>query len=227
MSGHDLGADPTNSGVAKIIDWSVRNQILVLTGAIVLIVLGWLAVKKMPLDAIPDLTDTQVIIRTEFPGQSPQIVEDLVTYPLSTTLLGLPKTKTVRGFSLFGTSFVYVIFEDDVDQYWARSRVIEALSASTGLLPPNAIPELGPDATGVGWIYQYALVDKTGERDLAQLRTLQDWFLKFELATVPGVSEVASVGGFVREYQVLVDPNRLRAYDIPLSRINEAVAAAS
>ncbi|MGD9196556.1 MAG: efflux RND transporter permease subunit, partial [Methyloceanibacter sp.] len=138
MSGHDLGADPTNSGVAKIIDWSVRNQILVLTGAIVLIVLGWLAVKKMPLDAIPDLTDTQVIIRTEFPGQSPQIVEDLVTYPLSTTLLGLPKTKTVRGFSLFGTSFVYVIFEDDVDQYWARSRVIEALSASTGLLPPNA-----------------------------------------------------------------------------------------
>ncbi|MGD8423534.1 MAG: efflux RND transporter permease subunit, partial [Methyloceanibacter sp.] len=132
MSGHDLGADPTNSGVAKIIDWSVRNQILVLTGAIVLIVLGWLAVKKMPLDAIPDLTDTQVIIRTEFPGQSPQIVEDLVTYPLSTTLLGLPKTKTVRGFSLFGTSFVYVIFEDDVDQYWARSRVIEALSASTG-----------------------------------------------------------------------------------------------
>ncbi|HML90838.1 CusA/CzcA family heavy metal efflux RND transporter [Methyloceanibacter sp.] len=227
MTGHDLGADPTKSGVAKIIDWSVRNQILVLTGAIVLIVMGWLAIKKTPLDAIPDLTDTQVIIRTEFPGQSPQIVEDLVTYPLSTTLLGLPKTKTVRGFSLFGTSFVYVIFEDDVDQYWARSRVIEALSASTGLLPPNAIPELGPDATGVGWIYQYALIDKTGERDLAQLRTLQDWFLKFELATVPGVSEVASVGGFVREYQVLVDPNRLRAYDIPLSRINEAVAAAS
>ncbi|MCH9807664.1 MAG: CusA/CzcA family heavy metal efflux RND transporter, partial [Alphaproteobacteria bacterium] len=178
-------------------------------------------------DAIPDLTDTQVIIRTEFAGQSPQIVEDLVTYPLSTTLLGLPKTKDVRGFSLFGTSFVYVIFEDDVDQYWARSRVIEALSATTGSLPSNAVPQIGPDATGVGWIYQYALVDKTGTRDLAQLRTLQDWFLKFELATVPGVSEVASVGGFVKEYQVLVDPNRLRAYNIPLSRINEAVRAAS
>jgi len=227
MSGHDLGADPTKSGVAKIIDWSVRNQLLVLIGALALVVMGWLAIQKTPLDAIPDLTDTQVIIRTEFAGQSPQIVEDLVTYPLSTTLLGLPKTKDVRGFSLFGTSFVYVIFEDDVDQYWARSRVIEALSATTGSLPSNAVPQIGPDATGVGWIYQYALVDKTGTRDLAQLRTLQDWFLKFELATVPGVSEVASVGGFVREYQVLVDPNRLRAYNIPLSRINEAVRAAS
>ncbi len=142
MAAHDLGADPTKSGVAKIIDWSVRNQLLVLTAALALVVMGWLAIKNTPLDAIPDLTDTQVIIRTEFPGQSPQIVEDLVTYPLSTTLLGLPKTKTVRGFSLFGTSFVYVIFEDDVDQYWARSRVVEALSASTGLLPPNAIPEI-------------------------------------------------------------------------------------
>ncbi len=227
MSAHDLGADPTQSGVAKVIDWSVKNQLLVLIGALALIVMGWLAVQKTPLDAIPDLTDTQVIIRTEFPGQSPQIVEDLVTYPLSTRLLGLPKTKDVRGFSLFGTSFVYVIFEDDVDQYWARSRVIEALSAATGSLPENAIPEIGPDATGVGWVYQYALVDRTGTRDLAQLRTLQDWFLKFELATVPGVSEVASVGGFVKEYQVLVDPNRLRAYNIPLSRINQAVRAAS
>ena len=205
----------------------MKNQLLVLIGALALVVMGWLAIQKTPLDAIPDLTDTQVIIRTEFAGQSPQIVEDLVTYPLSTTLLGLPKTKDVRGFSLFGTSFVYVIFEDDVDQYWARSRVIEALSATTGSLPSNAVPQIGPDATGVGWIYQYALVDKTGTRDLAQLRTLQDWFLKFELATVPGVSEVASVGGFVKEYQVLVDPNRLRAYNIPLSRINEAVRAAS
>ena len=227
MSGHDLGADPTQSGVAKIIDWSVKNQMLVLVGAIALIVMGWLAIQKTPLDAIPDLTDTQVIIRTEFAGQSPQIVEDLVTYPLSTRLLGLPKTKAVRGFSLFGTSFVYVIFKDGVDQYWARSRVIEALSSATGALPANATPEIGPDATGVGWVYQYALIDKTGTRDLAQLRTLQDWFLKFELATVPGVSEVASVGGFVKEYQVLVDPNRLRAYNIPLSRINQAVRAAS
>ncbi len=221
------GHDPTQSAVAKVIDWSVKNQLIVLVGAVALIVMGWLAVQKTPLDAIPDLTDTQIIIRTEFPGQSPQIVEDLVTYPLSTTLLGMPRTKAVRGFSLFGTSFVYVIFEDDVDQYWARSRVIEALSSVSGSLPDNANPQLGPDATGVGWIYQYALVDRTGQRDLAQLRSLQDWFLKFELATVEGVSEVASVGGFVKEYQVLVDPNRLRAYDVPLSRIREAVRAAS
>ena len=221
------GHDPTKSTVAGVIEWSVRNQILVLIAALTLVIMGWLAIKKMPLDAIPDLTDTQVIIRTEFSGQSPQIVEDLVTYPLSTTLLGLPRTKAVRGFSLFGTSFVYVIFEDDVDQYWARSPVIEALSTVSGSLPENANPQLGPDATGVGWIYQYAVVDRSGKRDLAQLRSLQDWFLKFELATVPGVSEVASVGGFVKEYQVLLDPNRLRAYDVPLSRIVEAVKAAS
>ncbi|MEQ8823306.1 MAG: CusA/CzcA family heavy metal efflux RND transporter [Filomicrobium sp.] len=221
------GHDPRTSGVARVIDWSVRNQLIVLVGALALVIMGWLAVKKTPLDAIPDLTDTQIIIRTEFAGQSPQIVEDLVTYPLSTTLLGLPRTKAVRGFSLFGTSFVYVIFEDDVDQYWARSRVIEALSTVSGSLPSSATPKLGPDATGVGWIYQYAIVDRTGQRDLAQLRSLQDWFLKFELATVPGVSEVASVGGFVKEFQVLVDPNRLRAYDVPLSRIREAVQAAS
>ena len=221
------GHDPTKSTVAGVIEWSARNQILVLVAALTLVIMGWLAIKKMPLDAIPDLTDTQVIIRTEFSGQSPQIVEDLVTYPLSTTLLGLPRTKAVRGFSLFGTSFVYVIFEDDVDQYWARSRVIEALSTVSGSLPENANPQLGPDATGVGWIYQYAVVDRSGKRDLAQLRSLQDWFLKFELATVPGVSEVASVGGFVKEYQVLLDPNRLRAYDVPLSRIVEAVKAAS
>ncbi|MEO1327877.1 MAG: CusA/CzcA family heavy metal efflux RND transporter [Pseudomonadota bacterium] len=227
MASHDLGADPTQSAVARVIDWSVRNQLIVLIAALALAVAGWLAIHKTPLDAIPDLTDTQVIIRTDFAGQSPQIIEDLVTYPLSTTLLGLPRTKAVRGFSLFGTSFVYVIFEDDVDQYWARSRVVEALSSVQATLPDNAVPQLGPDATGVGWVYQYALVDRTGKRDLADLRSLQDWFLKFELATVPGVSEVASVGGFVKEYQVLVDPNRLRAYDIPLSRINEAVRAAS
>ncbi|MCC0008228.1 MAG: efflux RND transporter permease subunit [Hyphomicrobiaceae bacterium] len=210
-----------------MIEWSINNQLLVLVGAIALIIAGWLAIQKTPLDAIPDMSDTQVIIRTDFVGQSPQIVEDLVTYPLSTTLLGLPRTKAVRGFSMFGTSFVYVIFEDGVDQYWARARVIEALSKTSGTLPANAQPQIGPDATGVGWIYQYALIDKSGKRDLAQLRSLQDWFLKFELATVPGVSEVASVGGFVKEYQVLVDPNRLRAYDVPLSRIAEAVRAAS
>jgi len=188
---------------------------------------GILSVQRMPLDAIPDLTDTQVIIRTDFPGQSPQIVEDLVTYPLSTNLLGLPKTKDVRGSSMFGTSFVYVIFEDDVDPYWARSRVVEALSRLGSELPANATPQIGPDATGVGWVYQYALVDKTGNTDLAELRSLQDWFLKLELSGVKGVAEIASVGGFVREYQVLIDPNKLRAYDVPLLRIVEAVRAAS
>ncbi|PIR33670.1 MAG: CusA/CzcA family heavy metal efflux RND transporter, partial [Alphaproteobacteria bacterium CG11_big_fil_rev_8_21_14_0_20_44_7] len=224
---HHLSHDPTKSGVAKIIEWSVNNQLLVVVGMIALLLAGWIAVKNTPLDAIPDLSDTQVIIRTDFPGQSPQIVEDLVTYPLSTTMLGLPKTKDVRGFSMFGTSFVYIIFQDDVDQYWARSRVIEALSKIQGDLPDNAVPQIGPDATGVGWVYQYAVVDRTGNHDLAYLRTLQDWFLKFELATVEGVSEVASVGGFVKEYQVLVDPNRLRAYDVPLHRITAAVSAAS
>ncbi len=221
------GPDPTKSGVAKIIDWSVKNQLIVLVGALALVIAGFIAIKRMPLDAIPDLTDTQVIIRTDFPGQSPQIIEDLVTYPLSTTLLGLPKTKAVRGFSMFGTSFVYVIFEDGIDQYWARSRVIEALSKVSGTLPENATPQIGPDATGVGWVYQYVVTDRSGRHDLAQLRSLQDWFLKFELATVPGVSEVASVGGFVKEYQVLIDPNRLRAYNVPLSRITQAVKAAS
>ena len=219
--------DPTKSFIAKIIEWSVNNQLLVVVAMIALLIGGVISVNKTPLDAIPDLSDTQVIIRTDFAGQSPQIVEDLVTYPLSTTMLGLPKTKDVRGYSMFGTSFIYIIFEDDVDQYWARSRVVEALSKIQGDLPDNAKPQIGPDATGVGWIYQYALVDKSGKYDLAYLRTLQDWFLKFELATVNGVSEVASVGGFVKEYQVLIDPNRLRAFDIPLKRLMEAVRSSS
>jgi Cu(I)/Ag(I) efflux system membrane protein CusA/SilA len=222
-----LSHDPTKSFVAKVIDWSVHNQLLVGMMMIALLVSGVLAVQKTPLDAIPDMSDTQVIIRTDFAGQSPQIVEDLVTYPLSSTMLGLPKTKDVRGFSMFGSSFVYIIFEDDVDQYWARSRVIEALSKIQGDLPDAAKPQIGPDATGVGWVYQYALIDKSGNYDLAQLRSLQDWFLRFELATVPGVSEVASVGGFVKEYQVLIDPNRLRAFNVPLKRLIEAVKNAS
>lgn len=225
---HDIaGHDPTKSAVARLIQWSAGNQFLVLMAALALAVAGTLAIKRTPLDAIPDLTDTQVILRTEFPGQSPQIVEDLVTYPLSTTLLGLPRTKAVRGFSMFGTSFIFVVFEDGVDQYWARSRVVEALSKVGSTLPENARPQIGPDATGVGWVYQYALVDRSGRNDLAQLRALQDWFVKFELATVKGVAEVASVGGFVKEYQVLVDPNRLRAYNVPLARIVAAVKAAS
>jgi len=225
---HEIaGHDPKSSFAARIIDWSVANQLLVIIAAVALGIAGWLAVERTPLDAIPDLTDTQVIIRTEFPGQSPQIVEDLVTYPLSTTLLGLPRTKAVRGFSMFGTSFIFVVFEDNVDQYWARSRILEALSKVSGSLPVTARPQIGPDATGVGWVFQYALVDRSGGQDLAQLRALQDWFVKFELATVKGVAEVASVGGFVKEYQVLIDPNRLRAYDVSLARVVAAVKAAS
>ncbi|MBV2091115.1 MAG: CusA/CzcA family heavy metal efflux RND transporter [Candidatus Thiodiazotropha sp. (ex Ctena orbiculata)] len=222
-----VGDDPARSFVAKVIGWSVQNQLIVLIFTAGLAVAGLLALQRTPLDAIPDLSDTQVIIRTDFAGQAPQIVEDLVTYPLSATLLGLPKTEAVRGFSMFGTSFVYVIFQDGVDDYWARSRVAEALATVQKDLPRNATPRLGPDATGVGWIYQYALLDRSGQHDLAELRALQDWFLRFELATVSGVSEVASVGGFVREYQVLIDPNRLRAFDIPLIRVREAVQAAS
>jgi len=221
------GRDPSNSAIARLIAWSADNPIIVLTLAAGLMLAGWLSLERTPLDAIPDLTDTQVIIRTEFPGQSPQIVEDLVTYPLSANLLGLPKTRDVRGSSMFGTSFVYVIFEDNVDLYWARSRVVEALSRLSAELPEGATPQIGPDATGVGWVYQYALVDESGRTDLAQLRSLQDWFLRFELAGVDGVAEVASVGGFVREYQVLIDPNKLRAYDVSIRRISEAVGAAS
>ncbi|MES9851407.1 MAG: CusA/CzcA family heavy metal efflux RND transporter [Candidatus Thiodiazotropha sp. L084R] len=221
------GEDPARSFIARVIGWSVQNQLIVLIFTGALAVAGLLALDRTPLDAIPDLSDTQVIIRTDFAGQAPQIVEDLVTYPLSATLLGLPKTEAVRGFSMFGTSFVYVIFQDGVDDYWARSRVAEALATVQKDLPQSATPRLGPDATGVGWIYQYALLDRSGKHDLADLRAMQDWFLRFELATVPGVSEVASVGGFVREYQVLIDPNRLRAFDIPLIRVREAVKAAS
>lgn len=219
--------DPTKGVIAGIINWSVANKLLISVLITTIIIMGSFAIKNTSLDAIPDLTDTQVIIRTEFTGQSPQIIEDLVTYPLSTTMLGLPKTKVVRGYSMFGSSFVYIIFEDSVDQYWARSRVVEALTKIQSKLPESAKPEIGPDATGVGWVYQYALKDNSGKFDLSQLRSLQDWFLKFELASVKGVSEVASVGGFVKEYQVLIDPNRLRAYNVPLHKIVSAVKSAS
>lgn len=219
--------DPSKSFAAKIIDWSVANQFFVMLGALVLLVAGIVSVTKIPLDAIPDLSDTQVIIRTDFPGQAPQVIEDQITYPLSTQMLSLPKTKVVRGFSMFGTSFVYIIFEDNVDMYWARSRTLEYLSQARGMLPEGVEPELGPDATGVGWVFQYALFDKTGQHDLAELRSLQDWFVRFELATIDGVAEVASVGGFVKEYQVLVEPNKLRAYDIPLQKVIEAVRSSN
>ncbi len=223
----DTPHDPSISFVAKIIDWSVANKFFVMLGSLVLLAAGIIAVQKMPLDAIPDLTDTQVIIRTDWPGQAPQIVEDQVTFPLSTRMLSLPRTKAVRGFSMFGDSFVYIVFEDGVDMYWARSRVLEALSQVAGQLPEEVRPQLGPDATGVGWIFQYALVDRTGKHDLQELRTLQDWFVRFELATVKGVAEIASVGGFVKEYQVLVRPHDLHAYNIPLTRVMEAVRSAN
>lgn len=223
----NLSHDPTQTAVAKVIDWSVRNPLLISIFVLLILMGGIFAIQRTPLDAIPDLSDTQVIIRTDFEGQSPQIIEDLVTYPLSSAMLGLPQAKIVRGFSMFGASFVYVIFKDGTDLYWARSRVIEALSKIQAQLPANAKAQIGPDATGVGWVYQYALVDKSGKLDLSQLRSLQDWFLKFELATIPGVAEVASVGGFVKEYQVLADPIKLRAYGIPLMRLQEAIRASS
>jgi Cu(I)/Ag(I) efflux system membrane protein CusA/SilA len=184
---------------------------------------GLFAVKNTPVDALPDLSDVQVIIKTSYPGQAPQVVEDQVTYPLTTAMLSVPGAKTVRGFSFFGDSYVYIIFDDDTDLYWARSRVLEYLSQVAPNLPDNARPQLGPDATGVGWVYLYALVDKTGEHDISQLRSLQDWFLKFELQTVPGVSEVSAIGGMVKQYQVRLDPEKLRAYGIPLSMVQMAI----
>ena len=223
----DLSHDPSQSFVAKIIDWSVANTFFVMLGALALLAAGIISLNKIPLDAIPDLSDTQVIIRTDFPGQAPQVIEDQVTFPLSTQMLGLPKTKVVRGFSMFGTSFVYIVFEDNVDMYWARSRVLEALSQVRGNLPEGTDPQLGPDATGVGWVFQYALYDRTGQHDLAELRSLQDWFVRYELATVDGVAEVAGVGGFVKEFQVLVDPNKLRAFDITLDSVIQATRGAN
>ena len=199
--------------INSIIDWSIRNRFLVLLVTALLAAWGVYAVRHTPLDAIPDLSDVQVIIKTSYPGQAPRVVEDQVTYPLTTAMLSVPKAVTVRGYSMFGDSYVYVIFEDGTDIYWARSRVLEYLSQVSGRLPAAAKPQLGPDATGVGWVYEYALVDKTGQHDLAQLRSLQDWFLKFELQTVAGVSEVATVGGMVKQYQVVIEPDRLRQPD--------------
>jgi copper/silver efflux system protein len=213
--------------INNIIDWSIRNRLLVLLVTAMLAAWGVYAVRHTPLDAIPDLSDVQVIIKTSYPGQAPRVVEDQVTYPLTTAMLSVPKAVTVRGYSMFGDSYVYVIFEDGTDIYWARSRVLEYLSQVTGRLPAAAKPQLGPDATGVGWVYEYALVDKTGQHDLAQLRSLQDWFLKFELQTVDGVSEVATVGGMVKQYQVVIEPNRLRAYGFSLAMVREAIMRAN
>jgi len=209
--------------IDSVIECSLKNRSLVLIMALLLGAGGIWSFKHMPLDAIPDLSDVQVIVFTKYPGQAPQVVEDQVTYPLTTAMLSVPHSKTVRGYSFFGLSFVYIIFEDGTDLYWARSRVLESLNYVSGNLPQGVTPTLGPDATGVGWVYEYALVDKTGQHDLAQLRSLQDWYLRYPLQTVKGVSEVASIGGFVKQYQVEVDPNALQAYGIPLSKVKLAI----
>lgn len=213
--------------IEALIRWSIGNRFFVLIAAAMLVAAGLYSVKNTPIDAIPDLSDVQVIIKTSYPGQAPQVVEDQVTYPLTTAMLSVPGAVTVRGYSFFGDSYVYVIFDEETDLYWARSRVLEYLSQVAPSLPGNARPQLGPDATGVGWVYLYSLIDKTGKHDISQLRSIQDWFLKYELQTVPGVSEVAAVGGMVKQYQVKVNPEKLRAFNIPLSHIQMAIKQAN
>jgi len=213
--------------IARLIHWSIGNRFLVLLATVILTAWGVVSMLRTPLDALPDLSDTQVIIRTNWPGQAPQIVENQVTYPLTTTMLSVPGAKAVRGYSLFGDSFVYVLFDDGVDLYWARSRVLEYLNQVQSRLPPAAKSSLGPDATGVGWVYQYALVDRSGRQSLDQLRSLQDWFLRFELKTVPDVAEVASLGGMVRQYQIVLDPDKLAAYRISQTMVGEAIGRAN
>jgi len=213
--------------IARLIRWSIANRFLVLLATVGLVAWGIWSVQRTPVDALPDLSDVQVIIRTTYPGQAPQIVENQVTYPLTTTMLSVPGARSVRGYSFFGDSFVYILFQDRTDPYWARSRVLEYLNQIQSRLPPQAKPALGPDATGIGWVYEYALVDRTGKHDLSQLRALQDWFLKYELKTVPNVSEVASIGGMVRQYQIQLDPDKLRAYGITHATVVDAVQKAN
>jgi Cu(I)/Ag(I) efflux system membrane protein CusA/SilA len=213
--------------IAKLIRWSIANRFLVLLATLLLTAWGIWSLSRTPLDALPDLSDVQVIVRTSYPGQAPQIVENQVTYPLTTTMLSVPGAKTVRGYSFFGDSYVYVLFEDGTDPYWARSRVLEYLNQVQSRLPPQAKSALGPDATGVGWVYEYALIDRSGKMDLSQLRALQDWFLKYELKAVPNVSEVASVGGMVRQYQIVLEPDKLRAYNISHGKVIDAVQKAN
>src|SRR3954471_19128317 len=207
--------------IARIIAWSARNLLLVLFGTGFAAAAGFYALIHLPLDAIPDLSDTQVIVYTEYPGQAPQVIEDQVTYPLTSAMLTVPKSKVVRGFSFFGVSFVYVIFADGTDLYWARSRVLEYLNSAAGRLPTGVTPTIGPDATGVGWVYQYVV--RGTQQSLAELRSLQDWLIRYGLAKAEGVAEVASVGGFVKQYSVVIDPRRLQALGIPLSKIRDVI----
>ncbi|MDJ0805464.1 MAG: efflux RND transporter permease subunit [Gammaproteobacteria bacterium] len=211
----------------RIIEWSLQNRLLVIITTLIISIWGWLAVQETPLDAIPDLSDVQIIIKTSYPGQSPRVIEDQVTYPITTTMMSVPGTRVVRGYSFFGDSYVYVIFDDDTDLYWARSRVLEYLNQASADLPAGVVPRLGPDASGVGWIYNYALVDRSGRHDLAQLRSLQDWFLKYELQAVEGVAEVATVGGMVKQYQVVLNPEKLRAFGIPFRQVADAIRNAN
>src|SRR6516164_1826355 len=211
--------------IAHVIEWSARNIMMVLIGTFLAATGGIYAFRNLPLDAIPDLSDTQVIIYTEYSGQAPQVIEDQVTYPLTTSMLSVPKSRVVRGFSFFGVSFVYIIFEDGTDIYWARSRVLEYLNAASGRLPAGVTPVLGPDATSVGWVYQYAVASK--DQNLAQTRSLQDWTLRYGLAKAEGVAEVASAGGFVKQYNVVVDPQKLRDLGIPLDKIREVIRASN
>ena len=213
--------------IARWIDWCARNRFLVFTGTLLLVLAGIWALRHIPLDALPDISDVEVIIHTPWTGQPPSIIEDQVTYPIVTTLLAAPHVKAVRAQTMFGDSYVFVVFEDTTDLYWARSRVLEYMQQITGRLPAGVHPVIGPDATGAGWVYEYVLVDHSHQRSLADLRSLQDWYLRYQLETVPGVAEVATIGGFVRQYQVNLDPDKLRAYGIPLSTVIERVRAST
>src|SRR4030088_2644027 len=215
------------SMIARWIDWCARNRFLVFTGTLLLVFAGIWSLRRIPLDALPDISDVEVIVHTPWMGEPPSIIEDQVTYPIVTQLLAAPHVKAVRAQTMFGDSYVFVVFEDGTDLYWARSRVLEYMQQIQGGLPANVHPVIGPDATGAGWVYEYVLVDRTHQRSLAELRSMQDWYLRYQLETVPGVAEVATIGGFVKQYQVNLDPNKLRAYNIPLSTVIEKVRSST
>src|SRR6476660_91775 len=213
--------------ISRVIEWCASNRFLVFIGVLVLVFGGIWSLQRVPLDALPDISDVQVIVHTSWPGRPPNVIEDQVTYPIVTTLLAAPQVKAVRAQTMFGDSYVYVVFQDGTDIYWARSRVLEYIQGLAGRLPEGAAPMIGPDATGVGWVFEYVLIDRSGQHSLADLRSLQDWQVRYQLETVPGVAEVASIGGFVKQYQVQLDPNRLLAYGIPLSTVIDRVRAST